>query len=85
MKKFTYSITDPQGLHARPAGLLVKAAAAFKCNISIEKGEKKADCKRILGIMGLGIKTTEQVTISCEGEDEEAACVELESFFKANL
>ena len=45
MKEFTYVITDPEGIHARPAGLLVKAAAGFKSDIKIEKDGKAAKCK----------------------------------------
>ena len=57
MKEFTYTITDEQGIHARPAGLLVKEAAGFASAITIEKDGKKVDAKRILGVMGLGAKT----------------------------
>ena len=38
MKEFTYIITDPSGIHARPAGLLVKAAKKFEAGIFVEKG-----------------------------------------------
>lgn len=85
MKQFKYSITDPQGMHARPAGLLVKTAGAFTSNITIEKAGKAVDAKRIFGIMGLGIKSGEEVVITVEGEDEETAAVELEKFMKENL
>ncbi len=48
MKEFTYTITDPQGIHARPAGLAVKEAKKFESKITIEKGSKKGDLKKIL-------------------------------------
>ncbi len=85
MKQFTYVITDPAGIHARPAGLLVKEAAKFSSSTSIAKGSKKGDLKRIFGVMALGVKKGEEVTIICEGADEEAAAAALEAFFKANL
>lgn len=85
MKQFTYVITDPAGIHARPAGLLVKEAAKFASSTTIEKNGKKGDLKRIFGVMALGVKKGEEVTISCEGADEEAASAALEAFFKANL
>jgi len=85
MKQFTYTIKDELGLHARPAGLLVKKAGSFKSNIHILKDSKSADGKRILGIMGLGVKQNDQITITVEGEDEEEAALELEGFFKNNL
>ncbi|PWJ50891.1 HPr family phosphocarrier protein [Faecalicatena contorta] len=85
MKEFKYAITDPEGIHARPAGLLVKQAAGYKSDIKIAKGEKSADAKRIFGVMGLGAKTGEEIIITAEGEDEETAIAELEAFFKENL
>lgn len=85
MKEFRYVITDPEGLHARPAGILVKQAAAYKSEIKIGKAGKTADAKRILGVMGLGIKNGEQITVTAEGEDEGDAIAELEAFFKENL
>lgn len=48
MKQFTYVITDAAGIHARPAGLLVKEAAKFSCSTTIAKGAKKGDLKRSL-------------------------------------
>ena len=63
MKEFNYVITDPEGIHARPAGLFVKAAAAFPCNVTIGKDGKDVDAKRILGVMSLGVKQGMEVTI----------------------
>ena len=73
MKEFKYVITDPQGIHARPAGELVKAAKAFTSSIMITKDGKSGDCKKIFGIMGLGIKKGNEVMVTFDGEDEEAA------------
>lgn len=85
MKQFTYTITDPAGIHARPAGLLVKEAGKFASAITITKDAKKGDLKRIFGVMALGAKKGETVTITCDGADEEAAAQALEAFLKANL
>ena len=85
MKSFTYVITDPEGIHARPAGELVKAAKAFTSTIQIVKDGKKADVKRIFGLMGLGIKQGQEVTIEIEGEDEAAAADAMEKFFHDQL
>lgn len=85
MKQFIYTIKDELGLHARPAGLLVKKAGGFKSKIHILKGNRSADGKRILGIMGLGIKQNEKIIITVEGEDEEEAALALEDFLKNNL
>ncbi len=85
MKEFKYVITDPEGIHARPAGILVKQAAGYQSTVKITKGEKSADAKRIFGVMGLGVKTGEEITITVEGADEDTAAAELETFFKENL
>ena len=85
MKEIKYVVTDPEGIHARPAGILVKAAAGFKSKITIKKGEKSGDLKRIFGVMGLGVKNGEEVTVTADGADEDKAIAELEAFFKENL
>lgn len=85
MKKFTYTITDPEGIHARPAGLFVKKAAGFECKVMIEKDGKEADAKRIFGVMGLGVKQGQTITVTTDGADEEKASKELEQFLKENL
>ena len=85
MKEFKYVVTDPEGIHARPAGILVKQAAGYTSSVKITKGDKTAAAKRIFGVMGLGVKTGEEDTITVEGDDEDKAFAELEAFFKENL
>lgn len=85
MKSFTYTIQDALGLHARPAGLLVKKAAGYQSDVKIANGGKSASAKKIFGVMGLQVKQGNEVTISCEGPDEDTAIAELEQFFKENL
>jgi phosphocarrier protein len=85
MKTFNYAITDPAGIHARPAGLLVKEAKKFESKISVAKGVRKADLKKLFAVMGLGVKQGETITIEVEGADEEAAAATVEAFLKANL
>ena len=85
MKTFAYAITDPAGIHARPAGLLVKEAKKFESKISVAKGIRKADLKKLFAVMGLGVKQGEMITIEVEGADEEAAAAAVEAFLKANL
>lgn len=83
MKTFTYTIQDELGIHARPAGMLAKAAAGFKSVVTIDNGTKKADAKRLMAIMSMGVKKGHTVTV--EGEDEETAATAMEEFFKTNL
>lgn len=85
MKEFTYVITDPLGLHARPAGMLVKAAAAYKSAVTITAPTGKADAKRIMAVMRLAAKQGMELTVTCDGADEEAAAAGLLEFLKANL
>lgn len=85
MKQFEYTVKDPQGIHARPAGLFVKAAAAHACAVTITKGDKTVDAKRIMAVMGLGIKQGETILVKADGDGEDAAAKELEAFLKANL
>ena len=85
MKEFNYKITDSLGIHARPAGLLVKTASAFSSVITLEKEGKSGDCKRIFAVMGLGVKCGDTVTFKIEGADENEAKNALEKFMEENL
>ena len=85
MKEFTYKICDELGIHARPAGVLVKTAAEFKSEITIYKGEKCADAKRIFAVMGLSAKKGDTLRVTVSGADEDEALVRIEGFFKNNL
>lgn len=85
MKKFNYTITDPQGVHARPAGILVKEAAKYQSSITIEKDGKTGDAKRIFAVMGLGVKCGQTISVKVEGPDEDEAAKAVEEFLKANL
>lgn len=85
MKTFNYVITDEVGIHARPAGMLVKEAKKYESSVMVVKGEKKADAKKLMVLMGLGVKCGEEVTVEVEGADEEKAYEAMETFFKENL
>lgn len=85
MKEFTYVITDELGIHARPAGQLVKQVTGFKSAITITAAKGSADARRLMAVMKLSVKKGEEVKVTCEGEDEDEAVKALEEFFKANL
>lgn len=86
MKKFTYTITDPVGIHARPAGLLAKATKMLDSTITITKADgKSAVATKLMALMGLGIKQGDIVTVTIEGGSEEANAATMEQFFKDNL
>ena len=73
MKQISLTLTNPVGLHARPAAEMVKAAAKFKSKITLEGNGRKADAKSIIMVLGMGLRQNDVITISAEGADEEAA------------
>lgn len=85
MQTINYTIKDELGIHARPAGLLVKEAAKFESKIVISNGIKEADAKKIMAVMMLGVKKDQDITITVEGSDEEAAAAAIDTFLKENL
>ena len=85
MKEFTHVINDPLGLHARPAGMLVKACAGYASAVTITAPTGKADAKRLMAVMRLAAKHGMELTVSVEGADEEKAAAELKAFLEANL
>lgn len=87
MKTFTYAITDPMGLHARPAGRLAKIVKAMDGSVTIarEDGGKSVSASRLMAIMSLGVKTHETVAVTVEGGSEEENAAALERFFRENL
>ncbi len=85
MKTFNFTVKDELGLHARPAGLLVKEAKNFDSMIQITKGEKTVLATQLMMLMSLGIKKGEAVTITVDGEDENEAFSAIEAFFQENL
>ncbi|MBD5457808.1 MAG: HPr family phosphocarrier protein [Lachnospiraceae bacterium] len=85
MKEFQYVIQDPVGLHARPAGLLVKQAAGFQSKITISGNGKSCDAKKLIMLMSLGLTQGAEISCQIEGEDEDAAFEALQKFFTENL
>ena len=83
MKEFKYTITDPEGIHARPAGELVKVCK--ECKITLTKDGKTADCKKIFGLMGLAVKKEQEVVVTFDGEDEDAAYTKVSAFLEENM
>ena len=80
MKTFDYTVKDELGIHARPAGLLVKEAKN-----TIKKGEKEVDATRVMAVMALGVKQGEKITVNVDGADEDAAVAAMKAFFEKEL
>lgn len=71
------TVTNPSGLHARPATRLVKKASSFKSEIYIEFKGKKANVKSLIGVLSLGIVKGSPITVEAKGPDENEAVEEL--------
>lgn len=86
MKEFVYTITDPLGIHARPAGLLVRAIKGLDSTVTLTKADgRSAGGSKLMALMGLGIKQGDTITVTVEGSNEEADAATLEQFFKDNV
>ena len=85
MKTVEYTIKDALGIHARPAGLLVKEAGKFASKIMIASPKKVVDSMRSIGVMSLGVKCGDTIKLTIEGEDEETAAAAMQAFLESNL
>ena len=85
MRSFEYAIKDELGLHARPAGKLVKQAARFNSKITLYSEGQSADCKRLISVMTLAAKQNDVLRFTVEGDDEDSACKTLEDFCRSSL
>ena len=85
MKTFTYTIKDDLGIHARPAGLLVKTAKNFNSEITIAKDGKSVNALKLMALMGLGVKKDQEIVLRADGDDEDAAIEKLSTFLQENL
>lgn len=80
-KRMTIKI--PTGLEARPVALLVQVASQYDSSIYIECEEKKVNAKSIMGMMSLGLAAGEEITVSANGDDEEAAIENIEKYLSS--
>lgn len=85
MREFAFTIKDQLGIHVRPAGLLVKEIQKYESAVTIEKNGKKAGGRKLMALMGLGVKCGETIHITVEGSDEDAAADGVEKFLSENL
>ena len=83
MKQISVTVIDPVGLHARPATVAVNAASKFKCEVKVAYKGRTVNMKSIMGVMSLGIPTQSEITVSCEGENEDVAVKTIEDVLRA--
>ncbi len=82
MKEIKVVVIDPVGLHARPATVAVNAASKFKSDVKVTYKDRTVNMKSIMGVMSLGIPTQSEITITCDGEDEDVAVATIEEILK---
>lgn len=80
MTKRSIRINLESGLEARPVALLVQEASKYESTIYIQSGEKRVNAKSIMGVMSLGLDNGEEMDVTAEGNDEEAAVDGIEKF-----
>jgi len=85
MVSFEYTVKDPMGVHARPAGIMVRQIKDVPASVRIACGSRSADAKKLFGIMGMAVKCGETVTVTIDGEDEAAMLERLKAFFAENF
>lgn len=85
MRSFEYIFKDEAGIHARPAGMLVREAAKYAGKIMLKKGEKEADCKNLVAVMALGAKCGDKIVFELKGTDEDAAYEGMKAFVEENM
>ena len=85
MKEFTYIIKDEIGIHARPAGNLVKVLKDTKSKVTIECKKKSADAKKIFSLLSLAAKCGDEIKVIIDGEDEEKVYDDLLKYLNENL
>lgn len=85
MRNFQYVIQDEIGIHARPAGLLVKEAKKYESKIVLSANGKSAEATKLMAVMGLGVQNGQTIEVVVEGADEDTAYEEMKAFFEQNL
>lgn len=78
-------IMNPTGLHLRPAGNLCKEAMKYKSKVTFNYGNNTANAKSVLSVLGACIKSGDEITLVCEGEDEEEALTALVAYIQSGL
>jgi phosphotransferase system HPr (HPr) family protein len=77
MPEIRMTVVDESGLHARPAARFVQAASRFASRIVIRNGEREADAKSLISLLGLAVRLSSVITVAAEGSDAEAALTSL--------
>ena len=85
MKEFTYTITDPQGIHARPAAIIAQTSNKFESEIMLSKDDATVNAKSIMGVIAMGAGYNTQLTLQVTGPDESEAASTIEELFNSKF
>jgi phosphocarrier protein len=85
MTGFKYTLRGKEGLHARPAGRFAKKAQEYAETITVKKGEKASDAKRLFSLINLQINQGDEIEVTVSGGDEQRVAKELEAYCIASL
>lgn len=85
MQEIKYIITDPRGIHARPAGQLVKLLKTFGSSVQMGSADKLIDGKHLLSVMKLSLQQGDTLVLQFTGDDEAAASEAALKFLQENL
>ena len=77
MPEATVTLQNATGLHARPAKIFARAAAASTADVSVEKDGRRVNAKSVLSVLTLDCHQGDEILISVEGDDAEATLAEL--------
>ncbi len=79
------TVTNETGLHLRPAGILCHAAMLYKSHIELIHGENTANAKSVLSVLAAGVRSGDEIELTCEGEDEQEAMEAMVKLFASGL
>lgn len=79
------TIKNPTGLHLRPAGLLCKESLRYQCSVKFQYGNTTANAKSVLSVLGACVKSGDEITLICDGPDEETALADLVALVESGL
>jgi phosphotransferase system HPr (HPr) family protein len=85
MKELSITVRNETGLHSRPADVFVRTAKLYQSNIEVAKGEKKANAKTILKVILLNVCENDEIIITADGPDEDAALADLKALVESDF
>ena len=85
MLRQTVTITNPTGLHLRPAGIFCNVASRYKCRVTFEYDDVSANAKSVLSVLAACVKSGDEIEFICDGPDEDEALAAMVRVVKNNF